>query len=96
MYHLSVQCQWSAPYQKYAGHMTSSGPAAKAFGDVLSPGAECMCAKHSVVLQGYDTDGVALTAKTEYKPKYSMLGARAKHRGHLPSIRPGGTAAIRE
>ena len=57
--------------------MTSGGPAAKAFGDVLSPGAECMCAKHSVVLQGYGTDGVTLTAKTEYKPKYSMALAQS-------------------
>ena len=44
VYHLSARCQWGAPYQKYTGHMTSSGPAAKAFGDVLSPAAECIAA----------------------------------------------------
>ena len=76
-YTVCAQCQWGAEYQKYTGFLTSGGPASKSFTNMFASGV-CVCSSHKVQLQGYDTDGVAKTAKAaEYPPLFASAIAHA-------------------
>ena len=77
IYHCTAQCPWGAPWQKYTGLATSSGQAARAFHYIFENGV-CSCKRHSQVLQGYDTDGVAHTSKSaDYWPRFGQALATA-------------------
>jgi hypothetical protein len=49
----------------------------------------CRCPSHSVVLQGYDTDGVPLTSETEYNDTFANAIAHAIEDSCLASDQEG-------
>jgi hypothetical protein len=83
-YRCCAQCQWGANWPG----MLCDARSTRAFDNVFAHG-YCRCPSHSVALQGYDTDGVPLTSKTEYNDTFANAIAHAIEDSCLASDQEG-------